>query len=166
MKTNHFLNHIQAKLDQLNTREKTLVTYGGLFAGVLVTWFGLIEPALLQVQNAPNTQAALLQKAGQVMRAAQELEELRSVRSRVVLPEGDVQNRLQQLLEEQGMAKQTTLLSTEEGGLRVEFQSVPATAFLAWIARVESISNLRLNMAEIEKVEAGVLNGHVTLFIQ
>ena len=97
------------------------------------------------------------------MRAAQDLEALRGARSRVVVPESDLQARLQQLLEEQGISEQATLVRTEEGDIRVEFNNVSASGFLAWMARAEAISSIHLNLAEIEKVEAGVLKGYVTL---
>jgi len=97
------------------------------------------------------------------MRAAQDLEALCGARSRVVVPESDLQARLQQLLEEQGIAEQGVLMRTEEGDIRIEFTDVSASGFLAWLARAESISSLTLNMAEIEKKEAGVLNGYITL---
>lgn len=163
MKPGNLLNKLQAQLDQLNTRERKLVTYGGALAAALITWFVLIEPAWLTVQQAPANQAALVDKAGQVMRAAQDLEALRGARSRVVVPESDLQARLQQLLEEQGIAEQATLMRAEEGDIRVEFNNVSATGFLAWLARTEAISSLKLNLAEVEKVEAGVLKGYVTL---
>lgn len=163
MKQNSLMNKIQAQLDQLNTRERKLVTYGGALAAVLITWFVLIEPALVTVQQAPATQTALVDKAAQVMRAAQDLEALRGARSRVVVPESDLQARLQQLLEEQGIAEQGVLMRTEEGDIRVEFTDVSASGFLAWLARAESISSLSLNMAEVEKKDAGILNGYVTL---
>lgn len=163
MKLNLQMNKVQAQLDQLNTRERKLVTYGGALAAVLITWFVLIEPALVTVQQAPATQAALVDKAAQVMRAAQDLEALRGARSRVVVPESDLQARLQQLLEEQGIAEQGVVVRTEEGDIRIEFTDVSASGFLAWLARAESISSLSLNMAEVEKKEAGILNGYVTL---
>lgn len=163
MKPAQLLNRAQAQLDQLNTRERKLVTYGGALAAVLITWFVLIEPAMVTVQQAPANQAALVDKAGQVMRAAQDLEALRGARSRVVVPESDLQARLQDLLDEQGIAEQGTLVRTEEGDIRIDFANVSASGFLAWLARAESISSLTLNLAEVEKVEAGVLNGYVTL---
>lgn len=163
MKPTELLNKAQAQLDQLNSRERKLVTYGGALAAILIGWFVLIEPALLTVQQGPANQAALVDKAGQVMRAAQELEALRGARSRVVVPESDLQSRLQQLLDEQGIAEQATLVRTEEGDIRVEFNNVSASGFLAWTARAEAISSLTLNIAEVEKVEAGVLKGYVTL---
>ncbi|MCE2744557.1 MAG: type II secretion system protein M [Burkholderiales bacterium] len=163
MKANHLLNQANAWLDQLNSRERKLVTYGGTLAAVLVTWFVLIEPAMLTIQQGPANQAALVDKAGQVMRAAQDLDALRGARSRVVVPESDLQARLQQLLDEQGIAEQASLLRTEEGDIRVEFNNVPASGFLAWLARAEAISSVVLNLAELEKVEAGVLKGYVTL---
>jgi len=163
MKAALMLNKIQSQLDQLNTRERKLVTYGGALAAVLVTWFVLIEPAWVTVQQAPATQSALVDKAAQVMRAAQDLEALRGARSRVVVPESDLQARLQQLLEEQGINEQSALVRTEEGDIRVEFTNVSASGFLAWVARAESISSLSLNLAEVEKAEAGLLNGYVTL---
>ena len=46
---------------------------------------------------------------------------------------------------------------------RVEFDNVPASGFLAWMARAEAISSITLNQAEVEKVQAGVLKGYVTL---
>lgn len=163
MKANSLVNKVQNQLDQLNSRERKLVTHGGALAAVLIAWFVLIEPALLTVQQAPANQAALVDKAGQVMRAAQDLEALRGARSRVVVPESDLQARLQQLLEEQGIAEQANLVRTEEGDIRVEFNNVSASGFLAWVARAEAISSLTLNMAEVEKVEAGVVKGYVTL---
>lgn len=163
MKASSLVNKIQNRLDQLNTRERKLVTHGGALAAVLIAWFVLIEPALLTVQQAPTNQAALVDKAGQVMRAAQDLEALRGARSRVVVPESDLQARLQQLLDEQGIAEQANLVRTEEGDIRVEFNNVSANGFLAWLARAEAISSLNLNMAEVEKVEAGVVQGYVTL---
>lgn len=163
MKATLMLNKIQNQLDQLNTRERKLVTYGGALAAALVTWFVLIEPAWVTVQQAPATQLALVDKAAQVMRAAQDLEALRGARSRVVVPESDLQARLQQLLNEQGINEQAVLARTEEGDFRVEFTNVSASGFLAWVARAESISSLTLNLAEIEKTEAGLLSGYVTL---
>lgn len=163
MKATLILNRIQTQLDQLNTRERKLVTYGGALAAALVTWFVLIEPAWVTVQQAPATQVALVDKAAQVMRAAQDLEALRGARSRVVVPDSDLQARLQQLLDEQGINEQALLTRTEEGDIRVEFTKVSASGFLAWVARAESISSLNLTLAEIEKAEAGVLNGYVTL---
>jgi len=154
---------LNSQLDQLNARERMLVTYGGALAGVLITWFVFIEPAWQTVQQAPGAQAALVDKAGQVMRAAQDLEALRGARSRVVVPESDLQARLQQLLDEQGIAEQAALVRTEEGDIRVEFNNVSASGFLAWMARAEAISSINLNLAEVEKVEAGVLKGYVTL---
>ncbi|WP_334119035.1 type II secretion system protein GspM [Limnobacter sp.] len=163
MKAASLVNKLQNRLDQLNTRERKLVTHGGSLAAVLIAWFVLIEPALLTVQQAPANQAALVDKAGQVMRAAQDLEALRGARSRVVVPESDLQARLQQLLDEQGITEQANLVRTEEGDIRVEFNNVSASGFLAWVARAEAISSLTLNMAEVEKVEAGVVKGYATL---
>lgn len=163
MKTNDLLNKAHAQLDQLNPRERKLVLYGGALAALLITWFVLLEPAIVTVQQAPATQAALVDKAGQVMRAAQELETLRGTRSRVVVPQTDVQQRLQVLLNEQGIADNTSLVQTEEGDIRLELNNVSATGFLAWLVQAESISSLRINTAEIEKTGAGVLRGHVTL---
>jgi general secretion pathway protein M len=163
MNSKDFLNRVQSPLDQLNSRERKLVTYGGMLAAVLISWFVLIEPALLTVQQGPANQAALVDKAGQVMRAVQDLEALRGARSRVVVPENDLQPRLQQLLEEQGIGEQATLIRTEEGDIRVEFSNVSASGFLAWLANAEAISSMSLNTAEIEKVQAGVLKGYVTL---
>ena len=102
MKHTELLTQIQTRLDQLNTRERKLVTWGGTVALALIGWFVLLEPAIVTIQQAPANQAALVDKAGQVMRAAQDLEALRGARSRVVVPESDLQVRLQQLLEEQG----------------------------------------------------------------
>ena len=163
MKPNDLLNKAQAQLDQLNSRERKLVTYGGALAAALIAWFVLIEPALLTIQQGPANQAALVDKAGQVMRAAQDLEALRGARSRVVVPESDLQARLQQLLDEQGIAEQASLARTEEGDIRVEFNGVSASGFLAWLARAEAISSLSLYLAVVEKVEAGVVRGYVTL---
>lgn len=163
MKPADWLNKAQSRLDQLNSRERMLVTYGGALAGVLLTWFVLIEPAWVTVREAPANQAALVDKAGQVMRAAQDLEALRGARSRVVVPETDLQARLQELLNEQGIAEQASLVRTEEGDIRVDFNGVSATGFLAWLLRAESISSLTVNQAEMQKVEAGVLSGYVTM---
>ncbi|BET24666.1 type II secretory pathway component PulM [Limnobacter thiooxidans] len=163
MKHTELLTQIQTRLDQLNTRERKLVTWGGTVALALIGWFVLLEPAIVTIQQAPANQAALVDKAGQVMRAAQDLEALRGARSRVVVPESDLQVRLQQLLEEQGIAEQTNLVRTEEGDIRIEFKQVSASGFLAWLSRAEAISSLQLHLAEVEKVEAGVLSGYVNL---
>ena len=99
MKHTELLTKAQNQLDQLNTRERKLVTWGGAVAIALIGWFVLIEPAMVTIQQAPANQAALVDKAGQVMRAALDLEALRGARSRVVVPESDLQARLQQLLD-------------------------------------------------------------------
>lgn len=163
MKYTELLTRVQSRLDQLNTRERKLVTWGGSLALVLIGWFVLIEPALTTIRQAPANQAALVDKAGEVMRAALDLEALRGARSRVVVPESDLQARLQELLDEQGIAEQASLVFTAEGEYRVEFSGVSASGLLSWMARAEAISSLQLNLAEVEKVEAGVLSGYVTL---
>jgi len=153
---------LNSQLDQLNARERMLVTYGGALAGVLITWFVFIEPAWQTVQQAPGAQAALVDKAGQVMRAAQDLEALRGARSRVVVPDTDLQQRLEALLIEQGIAERSTLIRTEEGDIRVEFAQVSASGFLAWLVRAEAISSLKANVGEIEKGQAGELSGYLS----
>ena len=163
MKPKALFNTLHNRLDQLSAREYKVVAYGSAVVAALITWFLLIEPAMLTIQQAPANQAALVDKAGQVMLAAQDLEALRGTRSRVVVAESDIQARLQQLLNEKGIAEQANLIRTEEGDTRVEFSNVSASGFLAWVAGAEAISNVTVNTAEIEKVEAGVLTGHVTL---
>lgn len=162
-KLDSFTRQIQARLDQLNSRERKLVSYGSVVVAAALAWFVLIEPAWMTVRQAPANQAALVDKAGQVMRAAQDLDALRAARSRVVVPESDLQTRIQQLLVEHGIAEQAMLTRSEDGNLRIEFSNAPATGFLAWLARIEAISNLKINLAEIEKTEAGLLKGYMIL---
>lgn len=153
----------QTQLDQLNPRERKLVGWGGLFAALAITWFVLIEPAWLTIQNAPANQQALAEKAAQVMRAADELEALRGARSRVQVREEDLEGRLAQLLVETGVQQQTTLRRTEEGEFRLDFTEAPAVGFLAWMAKVDGISSLTVHRMEMEKVAAGSLTGYVAL---
>lgn len=166
MKPAQLRQQLNNRLDQLNARERALVTYGGALAAVLITWFVLIEPAWQTVQQAPSNQAALVDKAGQVMRAAQDLEALRGARSRVVVPDTDLQKRLEELLVEQGIAEQSSLIRTEEGDIRVEFSQVSASGFLAWLVRAEAISSLKANIGEIEKGQAGELSGYLSFVPQ
>ena len=162
MKPAQLKQRLNSRLDQLNARERALVTYGGALAAVLIPWFVLIEPAWQTVQQAPSNQAALVDKAGQVMRAAQDLEALRGARSRVAVPDTDLQKRLEELLVEQGIAERSTLIRTEEGDIRVEFAQVSASGFLAWLVRAEAISSLKANVGEIEKGQAGELSGYLS----
>ncbi|WP_370260614.1 type II secretion system protein GspM [Limnobacter sp.] len=156
-------NSLRDRLDQLNPRERKLVTWGGLVAGLLVLWLVLLEPAWLTVQKAPENQAALVDKAALVMRAAQDLEALRGTRSRVVVRNEDLDTRIQQMLLEHGIAEQATLRRTEEGDMRVEFTGTSATGWLAWLAQVEGISSLTLAQAEMSKDEAGIVSGYVSM---
>lgn len=157
------LASLQDKLDQLSPRERKLLTYGGGLCALAFTWLVLIEPALLTIQRAPANQEALVSKAGQVMRAAQELDTLKSARSRVVVPEDNLQDRIGQLLAENGIAETAALQRTEEGDLRVEFSQTSASAVLAWMAQIDGISSVDVHQVEIEKTEAGLLSGYLVL---
>jgi type II secretory pathway component PulM len=163
MRLRFVISSLLARFDQLNTRERKLVTYGGILATLLITWFVLIEPAMMIVQQAPAKQSALIDHVAKVMRAAEDLDVLRGSRSRFLVAEGNLQTRLQQLLEEQGIAEQAKLFRTEEGDIRVEFTGVSASGFLAWLAVTESIPSVSLNQAEMSKVDVGILSGSVTL---
>lgn len=156
-------NKVQAQLDQLNPRERKLLTWGGGFSALAVVWFVLIEPAWVTIQQGPATQQALLDKAAQVMRAADELEALRGTRSRVQVREEDLEGRLAQLLVDNGIQQQTTLRRTEEGEFRLDFAEAPAVGFLAWLAKVDAISSLNMHRLEMEKAKAGSLTGYVVL---
>ncbi|HEX4918993.1 MAG TPA: type II secretion system protein GspM, partial [Limnobacter sp.] len=144
MKTPALTHRLRDRLDQLNPRERKLVTWGGGVACLLVLWLVLLEPAWLTVQQAPANQAALVDKAAQVMRAAHELEALRGTRSRVVVRNEDLDTRISQMLAERGIAEQANMRRTEEGELRIEFKQVAVSGLLTWLSQVESISSVKL----------------------
>ncbi len=165
MKPAQIVNKIFAQLDQLSSRERKLVAMGATVVALLMVWFGLIEPALLTLKQAPANQAALLEKAALVMRAGQELDTLRGTRSRLAdkLEERDIAIDLQQLLVKQGIADQASVVRTGAGEFQVQLHQVPALGFLAWLSQVESVLNLTVHKADVEKIEAGVLGGSLTL---
>ncbi|HEX4880681.1 MAG TPA: type II secretion system protein GspM, partial [Limnobacter sp.] len=154
---------LRDRLDQLNPRERKMVTWGGAIAAALVLWLVLLEPAIVTIRQAPANQAALVDKAAQVMRAAQDLDALRGTRSRVVVRDEDLNARLAQMLSEQGIAEQAEVRRTEEGELLVEFKQVAVSGLLAWLSQVEGISSVSLVQSELTKQEAGIVSGYVTL---
>ena len=157
---------VYAQLDQLNPRERKLVGYCAAVVLLTITGLVLIEPAWRTLEHGPANQSALVSKAAQVMRAADELEALRSVRSRVQVKESDIQARLTQLLTETGIEQHAKLQRTEDGVLHVHFDSVSASAFLAWLAKTQAIASLRILRMEMEKISAVLLKGQVALQIQ
>ena len=165
-KNRQWLGRMQSQLNQLNDRERKLIIYAGLFAGLLFLWLVLIEPALLTVRHAPANQAALIEKAAQVERAASEIEALRGTKAQLqVLPE-DLKTRLSQMLQSEGIAEQSTLSTTPENGFRVDFQNVAVSGLLSWVAQAQTIAGVWINQAGIEKTDAGVAKGFVTLVLR
>ncbi|MCQ8897634.1 type II secretion system protein M [Limnobacter humi] len=161
MKLQQAMEQVRARLDQLNPRERRLVTWGSALTGAVLLWTVGLDPAIQTLKSAPGQQQALQAKAAEVMRAASELEALRGARSRVVVRDSELEPRLAQLLVDQTLQQQTTLRRTEEGELRIEFTEAPAAAVLAWLSKAESIASLTLLEAELNKVAAATLTGHV-----
>ncbi|HEY1057169.1 MAG TPA: type II secretion system protein GspM [Limnobacter sp.] len=161
MNLQQHIQQLQARLDQLNPRERLLVTWGGALTALVLLWSLGLDPAIQTLKNAPAEQQALQDKAAQVMRAATELEALRGARSRVVVRDSELEPRLAQLLVDQALQQQSTLRRTEEGELRIEFTEAPAAGVLAWLNKAESISSLTLLETDLKKVAAATLTGHV-----
>lgn len=150
---------LQNKLDQLQPRERALILGGVVFLLLVFVGLVLVAPAVKTLYQAPAQQLARVEKASQVLRAASELESLRASRSQVQVREEDLQQRLQELLQAQGIDQQARVVRTEEGDLQVVLNKAFASGVLAWLAKTESISSLHLVQAQLHKDEAGLLSG-------
>jgi general secretion pathway protein M len=166
MNAKQLLNAAHTQLDQLNPRERRGVLSAVAALVLALVWTFLVEPAWQTIQQGPANQEALLDKANQVLRAANELDALRKVQSRVHLKAADAQPRIKQLLQEKGIADQAKVEQTDEQHIRVKFEHVNAAGFLAWLASAESISTIAVQQMQMKKHAASVLDGELTFSIQ
>lgn len=160
------LQQLQGKLDELNPRERKLVNYGGGLSALIVVWFVLVDPAVTTLTGADQRIEALVQKAGAVERAAQNLEALRGARSRVQVQSSELDTRLKRILSDEGITEGATVDRTEEGIIRVSLQQVPAGAFLKWLAQAETLSGLKASELKLQKTDAGVVSGELMFSTQ
>lgn len=149
------------KLDQLNERERRLVTWGSVFAGVCILWFVLLDPAIAVLTSANQKQAELVNKVAQVKRAAMELNALQGTRSKVVVKEEEALPRLTSLLGEEGLSTTTAVSRSESGAIEVSLSKAPVASVLKWLVQAESLSNLTLEDAQLNKEEAGLVSGSI-----
>lgn len=157
---------LQGKLDELNPRERKLVSYGGGLSALVIVWFVLVDPAVATLTGSEQRIQALVQKAGAVERAAQNLEALRGARSRVQVQSSELDTRLKRILTDEGITDGATVDRTEEGMIRVNLQQVPAGALLKWLAQAETLSGLKTSELKLQKTDAGVVSGEVVFGTQ
>jgi general secretion pathway protein M len=157
---------LQGKLDELNPRERKLVSYGGALSALVIVWFVLVDPAVATLTGSEQRIQALVQKAGAVERAAQNLEALRGARSRVQVQSSELDTRLKRILTDEGITDGATVDRTEEGMIRVNLQQVPAGALLKWLAQAETLSGLKTSELKLQKTDAGVVSGEVVFGTQ
>jgi general secretion pathway protein M len=166
MNAKPLLSTLHAQLDQLSPRERRGVLSAALVLVLALVWGVFVEPAWQTIQQGPANQEALLDKANQVLRAANELDTMRKVQSRVHVKVADAPPRLSQLLQDKGIAEQAKIEQTDEQHIRVKFEHVNAAGFLAWLASAESISTIAVQQMQMKKHEASVLDGEVMFTIQ
>lgn len=159
-------NQLQGRLDELNSRERKLVNYGGGLSVLVVVWFVLIDPAVTTLTGSDQRIQALVQKAGAVERAAQNLETLRGARSRVQVQSSELDTRLKRILTDEGITQGAAVERTEEGMIRVSLQQVPAGAFLKWLGQAETLSGLKTSELKLQKIDAGVVSGELVFSTQ
>lgn len=152
---------LKSKLDQLNERERRLVTWGAGFVGLCVLWFALIDPAIDVLSKADQQKSELVNKVAQVKRAALELNALQGTRSKVVLKEEETLPRLTSLLSEGGLAATSSVSRSESGAIEVSLKQAPVAGLLQWLVQAESLSNLVLEDAQLVKEEAGLVSGSI-----
>ncbi|MDX1668692.1 MAG: type II secretion system protein GspM [Limnobacter sp.] len=150
---------VQAKLDQLNPRERKLVTWGVTFLGLCAVWFVLIDPALQTLNGAEERRAQLVEKTARVKRAAMDLQDLQGTRSRVILKADDALSQLRTLLQENQLGGSAEIGRNETGAVEVTFQEASVVQWLRWLTQTEGLSNLTLLEAQISKGQAGVVSG-------
>lgn len=166
MNAKQLLTTLHTQLDQLNPRERRGVLSALAVLVLALVWTVLLEPAWQTIQQGPSKQQALLDKANQVFRAADELDAMRQVQSRVHLKPANARTRLAELLQEKGIAEHGKVTQVDEQHLRVTFEKVNAAGFLAWLAGAESISTIAVQNLHMQKQAASVLEGEVTFAIQ
>lgn len=157
---------LQSKLDELNPRERKLVSYGGGLSALIIVWFVLVDPAVTTLTGSDQRIQALVQKAGAVERAAQNLEALRGARSRVQVQSSELDTRLKRILTDEGITTGAKVERTEEGMIKVSLQQAPAGAFLKWLAQAETLSGLKTSELKLQKTDAGVVSGELTFSTQ
>lgn len=163
---NNLLNQLRGKLDELNPRERKLVNYGGSLSALILIWFLLIDPAVTTLTGSDQRIEALVQKAGAVERAAQNLEALRGARSRVQVQSSELDARLRRILVDEGITEGATVDRTEEGMIRVSLEQVSAGAFLKWLAQAETLSGLKTSELKLQKTDAGIVTGELVFGTQ
>lgn len=149
---------IKDKLDQMNERERRVVTWGSVFVGLCLLWFVLLEPAINTLASANQKQAELVGKAAQVKRAALELEALKSTRSQVIIKDEEALPRLTNLLSQEGLSA-AQVNRTESGAIEVNLEQAPVVGVLKWLVQSESLTNLLLEDAQIIKDDDGLVSG-------
>lgn len=149
---------IKDKLDQMNERERRVVTWGSVFVGLCLLWFVLLEPAINTLASANQKQAELVDKAAQVKRAALELEALKSTRSQVIIKDEEALPRLTNLLSQEGLSA-AQVNRTESGAIEVNLEQAPVVGVLKWLVQSESLTNLLLEDAQIIKDDDGLVSG-------
>lgn len=161
----NLLTQLSEKADQLNPRERRLVTLAGLTLLLALTWTVLLQPAIETLKGAQAKQTAQLQQAARVQRAAQELDSLRGTQSRVVLQKDDTLPRLSKLVASSGIGNSGRLEQLEDGSIELVLSEAPAGSVLMWLAQSEALTNLRLLEMELQKPDAGLLNGRILMTV-
>lgn len=159
-------NKIQSRLDELNPRERKLVTWGGATAAIMIGWFVLIDPAMTNLQGSANRIEELSRKTASVQRAALDLNELKGSRSRINVGKEDVLPRLQTLANQEGLGSSVTLKRLEDGLIELQAEQASVAGILQWLAQAEGLSNINIGQINLTKGEAGLVSGSIAVEVQ
>jgi general secretion pathway protein M len=153
---------MRAWFANLSERERRMVTFGGIAAGVLLL-LGIVLPVNSAIAAARERVAtkqgdlAFIQAAIPELAAAGPGAGAATPDSLVVLIDGSAR--------ESGLGKSlASSQPTPDKGLRIRLDKVPFDALVAWLARLSQSHGVHVESAEIESAgETGLVNASLVL---
>ncbi|HEV7606157.1 MAG TPA: type II secretion system protein M [Steroidobacteraceae bacterium] len=154
---------MRAWFANLAERERRMVTFGAIAAGILL----LLAIVLPLNQNIAQARQRVTTKQGDLAFIQAAMPELASAgpgagvaatgESLVVLIDGSAR--------ESGLGKSlASSQPTPDKGLRIRLEKVPFDALVAWLARLSQSHGIRVESAEIESAgETGLVNAGLVL---
>ncbi|MFN7834630.1 MAG: type II secretion system protein GspM [Burkholderiaceae bacterium] len=143
---------------QLEAREQKLLTGTAALLTVLFIWLVLLDPAWTTLRKTRTAIPAALEKAGQAMQLAQELQTLQGKARKPVARSGDAKAYLLNTLAQRGWHKPDTLGEPVAGQFDIRCKSIPVRDTLEWLDDTARQPGMKLVAVGFVKREAGIVD--------